>query len=111
MDFNIEKVNDVTIVELTTEALDASNAKEFKSDIMPVLKENKNVVFDMNQVKFLDSSGCGSLLSCLRTLNSVDGDLKICGLHKTVQSLFELVRMHLIIEIFGLLGLGTKKIE
>ncbi len=100
MEFNTEKIGKVTVVKLLNEALDAGNSKEFKTNIEPLLKENKQIVFDMSKVKFLDSSGCGSLLSCLRTLNSIDGDLKLCGLQNTVHALFELVRMHLIIEIF-----------
>ncbi len=101
MEFNIEKIGKVTVVKLLNEALDAGNTKDFKVSIEPILKENRQIVFEMSEVKFLDSSGCGALLSCLRTLNSIEGDLKICGLHKTVHALFELVRMHLIIEIFN----------
>jgi len=100
MEFKIEKKDDVVVVGLMIEALDASNAKEFKADIAPVLQENKKVLFDMSNVKFVDSSGCGTLLSCLRRLNSEDGDLKLMGVQKAVQTLFELVRMHRIIEIF-----------
>ncbi|MBW1866260.1 MAG: STAS domain-containing protein [Deltaproteobacteria bacterium] len=100
MEFKIEKSDDVVIVGLMIEALDAGNAKEFKSDISPLLIENKKVLFDMSKVKFVDSSGCGTLLSCLRRLNSEEGDLKLMGVQKAVQTLFELVRMHRIIEIF-----------
>ncbi len=100
MEFNVEKIQGVTVIELLTETLDANNAKDFKSQILSVLKDSQNVVFDMGNVKFVDSSGCGSLLSCLRTLISMDGDLKLCSLQKGVHSVFELVRMHLILEIF-----------
>ncbi|MBI3736649.1 STAS domain-containing protein, partial [Candidatus Sumerlaeota bacterium] len=48
----------------------------------------------------LDSSGLGAILSCLRKLNSVGGDLKLCAMSKPVHTLFELVRMHKIFEIF-----------
>lgn len=101
MEFNTEKIEDVTVVELKTDVLDANNAKEFKAGVSPILEKNQKVVFDMSQVGFLDSSGCGTILSCLRQLNSAGGDLKMYGLQKPVRSLFELIRMHRIIEIFN----------
>jgi anti-anti-sigma factor len=57
MEFNTEIIDDVTIVELKMDVLDANNAREFKENISPVLEENQKVVFDMSQVGFLDSSG------------------------------------------------------
>jgi anti-sigma B factor antagonist len=101
MEFNEEKIEDVTVVELKTDVLDANNAKEFKAGISPILEKNQKVVFDMSQVGFLDSSGCGTILSCLRQLNSAGGDLKMYGLQNPVRSLFELIRMHRIVEIFN----------
>jgi len=101
MEFNTEKIEDITVVELKTDVLDAGNAKEFRAGISPILEKNKKVVFDMSPVGFLDSSGCGTILSCLRQLNSAGGDLKMYGLQKPVRTLFELIRMHRIIEIFN----------
>jgi len=101
MEFKTEKIGDVTIVELVTDVLDANNAREFKTGISPILEKNRNVIFDMSQVGFLDSSGCGTILSSLRQLSSAGGDLKMFGVQKQVLTLFELIRMHRIIEIFN----------
>lgn len=101
MKLNKEIVNDVAIVTLTEGILDANTAPIFKSEIIPILKSEYRVVFDMSNVRFVDSSGVGAILSCLRTLNAVGGDLKICSLTKPVLSLFELVRMHKIFDIFN----------
>lgn len=101
MELNTEKIGDVTVVVLQTEVLDAGNSEEFKASIAPVLDESHKVVFDMSLVRFIDSSGCGVLLSCLRRLNTLDGDLKLCGIQETVRKLFELVRMYRIIEIYN----------
>jgi anti-sigma B factor antagonist len=99
MEMTVEKLGDVTIVQLLGEQLDASNAKDFKRDIAPILSTASKVVFDLSQLRFVDSSGLGAMLSCLRQLNSTGGDLKLCGLSKPVRALFELVRMHRIFDI------------
>ena len=81
--------------------LDASNAGEFKRDIAPVLQANTKLVLDLSRLRFVDSSGLGAMLSCLRQLSAKSGDLKLCGMSKQVRGLFELVRMHRIFDIYG----------
>jgi anti-sigma B factor antagonist len=99
MEMMVEKLGEVTIVQLPGEQLDASNAKDFKRDVTSILNATSKVVFDLSQLRFVDSSGLGAMLSCLRLVNSAGGDLKLCGLSKSVRALFELVRMHRIFDI------------
>jgi anti-sigma B factor antagonist len=80
--------------------LDASSAGEFKRDITRVLEEHSQIIFDLGQLGFIDSSGLGALLSCLRHLQARGGDLKLCNMSQSVRALFELVRMHRIFHIF-----------
>ncbi len=90
----------VVVVEIPGPSLDASNAKDFKNEVAPLLGNSAKVVFDMEHLGFVDSSGLGSILSCLRQLNASGGDLKLCGMTKPVRALFELVRMHRIFDIY-----------
>jgi len=99
MEMTVEKLGEVTIVRLPGEQLDASNAKDFKRDVAPVINGVSKVVFDLGQLHFVDSSGLGAMLSCLWQVNSAGGELKLCGLSKPVRALFELVRMHRIFDI------------
>lgn len=101
MNLCIEKIGDVAVVVLPGETLDAGNSKEFKNDMGSLLDENKKLVIDMSQMRFVDSSGCGALLSCLRQLNADGGDLKLCSVSKPVRALFELIRMHRIFSIYN----------
>ena len=100
MKLPVETIDDVAIVTIPEETLDAGNAQEFKKSVGPALAANDKVVFDLSRLLFVDSSGLGVILSALRTLNSRGGDLKLCGLTQQVRVLFELVRMHRIFEIF-----------
>ena len=100
MNMSIEKMGNVAVVALLGE-LDASKARQFKRDIAPVLEANSKVVFDVSQLRFVDSSGLGAILSCLRQLNARGGDLKLCGLSPSVRAPFALVRMHTILKIYS----------
>jgi anti-sigma B factor antagonist len=101
MDIGVEKTGDIAVVQIDVDELDASNAAELKRDIGPVLEANKKVALDLSRLRFVDSSGLGALLSCLRTLSGQGGDLRLFGLSKQVRALFELVRMHRIFDIYG----------
>ena len=101
MELTVDRIGNVTVLQVPVENLDASNTKEFKRQVSPLLEAKGKLVFDMTKVKFVDSSGLGTLLSCLRQVNAEGGDLKICGLTKQVRVIFELVRMHRIFEIFN----------
>ena len=99
MKLSTENVGQVTVVVLDIDILDAGNAKEFKANMSPILEKSSKVVFDMSSVNFLDSSGCGALLSCLRQVNTAGGDMKLYGVTKPVRTLFELICMHRIVEM------------
>jgi anti-sigma B factor antagonist len=89
------------LVVLTPQAefLDASNTKAFKTDVAAALSGQSKVIMDLHKVTFLDSSGCGAILSILKQLNAAGGDLKLCAVTKPVRAMFELVRMHRILDI------------
>ena len=101
MELTIDKVGDVAAVAVPVDELDASNASELKRDIGPLLQANTKVVLDLTRVRFMDSSGLGAMLSCLRQLTAKKGDLKLCGMSKQVRGAFELVRLHRIFDIYG----------
>lgn len=101
MEIAIEDVEGVAVGVVPIDELDASNAAEFKRDIAPVLAAHSRLVLDLSRMRFIDSSGLGAMLSCLRQLSGKGGDLKLCGLSKQVRALFELVRMHRIFDIYA----------
>lgn len=88
------------IVLIASDNMDAGNVKAFKEAMQPVLAANDTVLIDMSQLTFVDSSGLGALLSCLRTMNNKTGQLKLFAMAKPVQALFELMRMHRIFAIY-----------
>ena len=96
-----EKMGDVTVAVVPREELDASNSEEFKREVAPLLEATVKLVLDLSRLRFVDSSGLGAFISCLRKLNAKGGDVKLCGMSKQVRAVFELVRMHRVFDIYG----------
>ena len=90
---------DVLVIDLREDNLDASNVREFRDAVQSLMQERTRVVLDMSGVKFVDSSGLGALISCLRQANGSKGDFRLCEMSRTVRALFELMRMHRVFNI------------
>jgi anti-sigma B factor antagonist len=101
MDIAVDNTGDVVVVRLLIEELDASNVDEFKRDMAPVLEANTKLVFDLQRLRFTDSSGLGAFLSCLRHVKDRGGDVKLGGMSPQVRAVFELVRLHRIFDIYN----------
>jgi anti-sigma B factor antagonist len=101
MEIAVDNIGGVAIAIIPVDELDASNAGDLKRDITPILETHAKVVIDLSRLRFVDSSGLGAMLSCLRQSTAKGGDLKLCGMTKQVRAAFELVRMHRIFDILG----------
>jgi anti-sigma B factor antagonist len=95
-----EIINKTGVLKLSGR-LDAASVKIFKDTVASLVKkEIRNVVVDMKDVEFIDSSGLGSLVSCLRIVNNEGGDIRLSSLQNQIRGLLELTRMHRVFQIF-----------
>ena len=89
----------VTILKPIVKNVDTKNIEEFRSQMKQALEGTTHVVVNMEEIQFLDSSGLGAFLSGMRDVTSKGGDLHLCGVTPPVRTLFELVRLHRIMDI------------
>ena len=69
--------------------------------MLKLFEEGKrNLVIDLQAVRFVDSSGLGALVSGFKNASSRNGNLKLAGLQLQVKSMFELTRLHRVFEIY-----------
>lgn len=103
MDLGHETLQDVLVITPHSATLDAKDAPDFKEKVINLIGQQTthNVVLDLHQLNFIDSSGLGSFLSVLRTLHTQGGELKLARMNKPIRTMFELVSMHKIFEIFN----------
>lgn len=99
MDNTIEKIGDVLVFQVNYDALDAGSVSDFKSDLAEIVENGANIVLDLTNVEYVDSAGLGGIVSVLKQLRDNNGEIKIFGLQGRVRALFELVRMHKLIDL------------
>ncbi|MDM8557008.1 STAS domain-containing protein [Desulfococcaceae bacterium HSG7] len=100
MEISVKEMGDVGVIKLEGR-LDAHSAKKVKDTITGQVKAKLiNLVVDMGAIKFMDSSGLGTLVASLNSVRRAKGQLKIASIHNQVRAIFELTRLHLVFEIF-----------
>lgn len=101
MNLKTEVKNDIVIISVKEERLDAHNSGEMKIEMKKLFEEGtKNILVDLKEVRFIDSSGLGALVSGFKNAISHQGNLKLAALQPQVKSMFELTRLHRVFEIY-----------
>ena len=90
------------MLSLKEERIDAHNSGELKDLFLKVLEEEAgcDLVIDLDQVQFIDSSGLGALLSGLKNAGLCSSGFILAGLQPRVRSIFELTRLHRVFDIY-----------
>lgn len=83
----------VMIISPTSERMDGANAGALKSRFVDALNEGQRAfVIDLGAVDFMDSTGLGALMSCLKSLGG-EGNIVIASPSQKVRKLFALTRL------------------
>jgi len=78
---------------------EASSIREKVNELLA--KDRKNVIFDLGQVDYIDSTGLGSMVICYTTIKKAGGALKLLNLNKRNIELLLLTKLHTIFEVFS----------
>jgi len=100
MKFTIDRSEERSILLVKEERIDAHNSGELKECLLNLLETGARLlVVALNEVRFIDSSGLGALLSGYKNANLRHARLVLVGVQPRVQSMFELTRLHQVFEI------------
>ncbi len=93
------------LVKVLSEKLDASNAPDLKSEFVVLSSRGiKNIVVDLSNCRYCDSSGLRSILVANRLCDEAIGTLIITGLQPDVENIFRISMLHTVLLI-------TKSVE
>ena len=102
MNILMEKHGGKIVLTLKEERIDAHNSGELKDLFLKVLEQERgrDLLIDLDQVQFIDSSGLGALLSGLKNAGLRSRAFILAGLQPRVRSMFELTRLHRVFDIY-----------
>ncbi len=97
----MEKINGYSVLFIQEKHIDAHNATELKHTILHIIEQGDvNLIVQLEQVRFIDSSGLGALLSGHKNAAAKAGKLMLSNVQQSVLSMFELTRLNRVFEIY-----------
>ena len=101
MNIKTEPNGKVLVLMVREERLDAHNSDELKVEMNRLFESGtKELLVDLKEVRFIDSSGLGVLVSGFKNASTHQGSIKLCSLQTQVKSMFELTRLHRVFDIY-----------
>ena len=102
MKLSVRKTDTVAILDVSGKLMGGPDADVFKETIRNLLDEGyKNVVVNMSQVPFINSTGLGILISAYTTLRKEDGVLKLANVTERIDSLLMITKLGTIFETYS----------
>ena len=100
MEYRFETEGNILKVFLSGRLV-ATCSEEFKDAMFERLKESKQIVFNLQKMEHVDSSGLGALVSVLQWVNSNGGALKLCCLQPRPKIVFDITKVYRIFEVYN----------
>ncbi len=90
-----EKIQgDVALLQVSGKLMGGEETKEVHEKVKSLLADGiKKIVIDVSDVKWLNSSGLGMLISCLTSVTNAEGQLKIAGATEKINSLLMITKL------------------
>lgn len=100
MAFEILKKGSYTFIKVNSDRLDTNNAPDLKSEIVVVNNGGeKNIILDLSNVTYCDSSGLRAVLVANRLCEDAIGTFIVCGLQPDVENLVKISMLHTVLLI------------
>lgn len=102
MNINIKHEDGISILELAGD-VDLSCSPEARKHILEALQDNKNLLINLADVTYIDSSGIASLVEGYQTAKKHSLDFALLSASEAVMSVLQLARLDKVFPIFDTL--------
>ncbi|HET7213467.1 MAG TPA: STAS domain-containing protein [Terriglobia bacterium] len=100
MKATVRQVDSVTVVDVSGRITLGEACKELRELIRGELgKGHKNLLLNLADVTYIDSSGIGELVSAFTAVSSQGGKLKLLNLTKKVHDLLQITKLYTVFDI------------
>ena len=100
MKATVRQVDSVTVVDISGRITLGEACKELRELIRGELgKNHKNILLNLADVTYIDSSGIGELVSAFTAVSNQGGKLKLLNLTKKVHDLLQITKLYTVFDI------------
>jgi anti-sigma B factor antagonist len=100
MTANTRQSGSVTIVDISGRIVLGEESAALRQLVCDLLsKGHKNILFNLVDVNYIDSSGLGNLVGSFTSVRKQGGELKLLNLTNKVQDLMQITRLYTVFDI------------
>ncbi len=100
LEYNVRRIDGLPVLAVAGE-IDIYTAPLFKQAVVNLVSEGSTqVIIDLSEVTFMDSSGFGTLLGATKRLRPLGGGLHLAGVNGTIQRMLHLTRLDTIMRVY-----------
>jgi anti-anti-sigma factor len=112
MEFNIEKKDHYTLIQVLEEKLDTHIAPTLKSELVLISGNGeKNIILDLGNVRYCDSSGLSAILVANRLCKNSNGTFVLTGLNEAVERLITISQLDTVLNITNSIEEGVRMMK
>lgn len=94
MNIDIKDQDGILILSVKGNLMGGQETLQIHEKVKELVEQgNKKFVIDLSKVKWMNSSGLGTMMGCLTSIKNGSGELKICGVTEKVKSLFMITKL------------------
>lgn len=102
MKIKMEEKYQAAIIELSGNLVGGENATLFRNKLYDLIEQKKkNMVVDMKDVKMVNSTGIGILISGFTTLKNAGGDLKLANISDNVKGVLSITKLSQVFHVYS----------
>lgn len=100
MTLKTRHIDNVTILDLHGRIVLGEGSVQLRDTIKELVgKGQKNILLNLGDVNYIDSSGLGELVSAYTSVKNAGGELKLLSLTKKVHDLLQITKLYTVFDV------------
>lgn len=109
MEYSILEKKNCVIVAFKGKIMGGPDSAKFREEINGFIEDGKvNIIGDLSEVEFMNSSGLGVMIATLTSLRKKDGDFKLCSATDRIKSLLRVSKLFTVFDMYDTLDEAIK---
>jgi anti-sigma B factor antagonist len=101
LEISLREREGIVLLDMKGRIVAGSETGAFRDEFNRLKAENKsNIILNLLEVDFIDSTGLGAMVVCASTMKKADGKVKLLSLNKRNIELLVITRLTTMFEIF-----------
>lgn len=95
MKYSTSELYNAAVISFKGKLMGGPEAQDFHNTVSSFLAEGKkNIIVEMSDVKFVNSSGIGNIVRAFSTVKDAGGELKLAGVTDKIEGLLSITKLN-----------------